>query len=67
MTYASLEKQLRALPESSLADVSRYVEFLIYKEEQAKKPASNLKKFYGSMPQLQDGLVLQRNMRDEWD
>ena len=35
MSYESVIDQVKSLPESSLEEVSRYIEFLLYKQEQA--------------------------------
>lgn len=34
MSYDTVIDQVRSLPESSLEDVSRYIEFLLYQQEQ---------------------------------
>ena len=35
MSYEIVIDQVKSLPESSLEDVSRYIEFLLYQQEQA--------------------------------
>ena len=35
MSYESVIDQVKSLPESSLDEVSRYIEFLLYQQEQA--------------------------------
>lgn len=35
MSYETVIEQVKSLPESSLEDVSRYIEFLLYQQEQA--------------------------------
>ena len=35
MSYETVIDQIKSLPESSLEDVSRYIEFLLYQQEQA--------------------------------
>jgi hypothetical protein len=34
MSYDTVIDQVKSLPESSLEDVSRYIEFLLYRQEQ---------------------------------
>lgn len=67
MTYTALERQLRALPESSLEEVSRYVEYLIYKQENLTKQSNHLEQYFGSIATLPDGMDFQRSARDEWN
>lgn len=69
MSYAKLEEQIRALPEEYLDEVSRYVEFVLFRYEQ-RKPKSekeDLGQFFGSLSNLSDGMDFQRRVRDEWD
>ena len=35
MSYETVIDQVKSLPESSLEEVSRYIEFLLYQQEQA--------------------------------
>lgn len=35
MSYETVIDQIKSLPESSLEEVSRYIEFLLYQQEQA--------------------------------
>ncbi len=37
MSYESVIDQIKSLPESSLEEVLRYIEFLLYQQEQADK------------------------------
>ncbi len=67
MSYATIEKQLRRLPESCLEEVSRYVEYLIYKQEGMVKQNIDLEQYFGSIKTLPDGLDFQRSARDEWN
>lgn len=36
MSYETVIDQIKSLPESSLEEVSRYIEFLLYQQEQAE-------------------------------
>ena len=67
MSYATIEKQLRRLPECCLEEVSRYVEYLIYKQEGMVKQNIDLEQYFGSIKTLPDGLDFQRSARDEWN
>ena len=66
MTYAMLEKQLNLLPESSLEEVSRYVEYLVYKQQHPRQDQSGFDKYFGSITTLPEGMTFQRSVRDEW-
>ena len=68
MSYATLERQIRSLPESCLEEVSRYIDFVIYKQEKANSKEQNLSRYFGCLKSsLRDGLEMQRQMRDEWN
>lgn len=69
MSYDTLEKQIRMLPEECLDDVSHYIEFIIYRLRlrDKERQASDLTEFYGVLNQMPDGLKMQRELRDEWD
>ena len=69
MSYDTLEKQIRLLPEDCLEDVSRYIEFILYslQSRSKKQPAPDLSDYFGIMKNMPDGLEAQRRMRNEWD
>ena len=69
MSYETLEKQIRALPEDCLDDVSHYVEFILYRLQlrDKKQQASDLSDYFGIMKNMPDGLKAQRELRNEWD
>ena len=69
MSYDTLEKQIRMLPEDCLDDVSHYIEFIIYRMQlrDKKQQAPDLSAFFGIMNNLPDGLEAQRGLRNEWD
>ena len=69
MSYDTLEKQIRMLPEDCLDDVSHYIEFLIYRLQlrSKKQQAPDLSEFYGILKNMPDGLEAQRELRNEWD
>lgn len=69
MSYASLEKQIRDLPEECLDEVSNYIDFILFRMQLKKDdsvPQDN-SKFFGVLKNIPDGMDLQRSMRDEWD
>ena len=69
MSYTVLEDQIRALPEEYLEEVSHYIEYILFREQQLKaEPASRpLQDYFGSLKNLPDGLTTQRSMRSEWN
>ena len=69
MSYETLEKQIRMLPEDCLDDVSHYIEFIIYRFQvhDKKQQASDLSNFFGIMKNMPDGLEAQRRLRNEWN
>ncbi len=68
MSYATLEKKIKSLPEDYLEEISNYIEFIIFRHKQTSQPkTSNLSKFFGSMKIKRDGLKIQKELRDEWD
>ncbi len=69
MSYATLEKKLKLIPESYLDEVSDYIEYLLFKINVPKEDdtKTDLSEFFGSVKMKEDGLDVQRRMRDEWD
>ena len=69
MSYDTLEKQIRMLPEDCLEDVSHYIEFIIYRLQlhNKEKQAPDLSNYFGIMKNMPDGLEAQRGLRSEWD
>ena len=69
MSYATLESQLKLLPEDCLDEVARYVDFILFRRNKAKTQTekTDLSQFFGSIKNLSDGLDMQRSMRDVWD
>ena len=69
MSYDTLEKQIRMLPEDCLDDVSHYIEFIIYRMQlrDKKQKAPALSAFFRIMNKLPDGLEAQRGLRNERD
>ncbi len=69
MSYATLEKKLKLIPEAYLDEVSDYIEFLLFKINVPKEDdtKTDLSEYFGSVKMKEDGLDIQRRMRDEWD
>lgn len=69
MSYATLEKQIRDLPEECLDEVSNYIEFILFRMQMKKETSSvqDKSEFFGILKDIPDGMYLQRRMRDEWD
>lgn len=69
MSYDTLEKQIRMLPEDCLEDVSHYIEFVLYRLQlrNKEKQAPDLSNYFGIMKNMPDGLEAQRGLRSEWD
>lgn len=69
MSYATLEKQIRNLPEECLDEVSNYIDFILFRMQMKKETSSTQDKsdFFGILKDIPDGMDLQRRMRDEWD
>ena len=73
MTYATLERRIRRLPEEYLEDISSYVDFLLFKDgERKREPGRSqdergLSVHFGALAGLADGMGMQKVARDEWD
>ena len=68
MSYAVLEKQLQSLPEEYYEEVSQFVEYLLFRQKNERKTNdhSESEKFFGSIKDLPDGMMVQEAMRNEW-
>lgn len=68
MSYAALERKIKSIPEDCLDDIADYIEYVLFrwKKKSEQKAGANLGKYFGSMAIRQDGLKLQKGMRDEW-
>ena len=67
MSYATIEEQLRSLPEEYLDEISSYIEFIIFKHQMKEKKKPDLSEYFGSVSTLSDGMDIQRSLRDEWE
>ena len=58
MSYATLEKQLRLVPEAYLNEVSEFIEFVIFRHQQdVEGEKRDLSRYFGTMKINQDGLA----------
>ena len=66
MTYASLAKKIKSLPEDCLDEIDNYIDFVIFKTKKNSKTGSekNMAKFFGSVPIKEDGLAFQKDIRN---
>ena len=69
MSYATLEKQIRSLPEECLDEVSNYIDFILFRMKMKNDDSiiQDNSIFFGVLENIPDGMDLQRSMRDEWD
>ena len=69
MSYASLEKQIRRLPEECLDEVSNYIDFILNRMQVGKNDSltQDNSTFFGVLKNIPDGMDIQRSMRDEWE
>ncbi|MBQ9069561.1 MAG: DUF2281 domain-containing protein [Eggerthellaceae bacterium] len=69
MTYATLEKQLKLLPEECMDEVSSFVDYLLFRQgsKSTAETHGNLAKHFGALKGLKDGLAVQKGMRSEWN
>ena len=68
MSYAMLEKQLQSLPEEYYEEVSQYVDYLLFRQNNAKRKSESTEmgSFFGSIKELPDGMKVQGAIRNEW-
>ena len=68
MSYATIEKQIKAVPAEYLDEIADYIDYVLFKANNRKKANSNnTSKYFGCITEPIDGLTAQRGMRDEWD
>ena len=69
MSHATLEKQIRSLPDECLDEVAHYIEFILFRHntKAETEQTNDLTEFFGSMKNLADGMEFQRRVRDEWN
>ena len=68
MSYAAVEKQIQAVPEEYLDEVSEYIDYILFKVSKKKaKDSKGTAAYFGSFERPVDGMEAQRSMRNEWN
>jgi len=69
MTYDTLFEQIKTVPQEYLADIEKYVGYVLsrYKKNSETISQHDLSKYFGSIKMQRDALVMQKELRDEWD
>lgn len=69
MTYASITKKIKSLPEECLEEIDNYIDFVLFKKKKNSKTRSNkdMEKYFGSVSIKEDGLTFQKDIRNEWN
>ena len=69
MTYASLMKKIKSLPEECLDEIDNYIDFVLFKTKKNNITQSNknIEKYFGAVSVKEDGLAFQKDIRDEWN
>ena len=69
MSYTVAAQKLKDLPEECLDEVVEYMDFLQFRRKSRLERTSggDLSRFFGALKNLDDGMRMQRRMRDEWD
>lgn len=67
MSYATLERKIKSIPEDCLDEVSNYIEFLLYKRGiKANEGKEAITDCFGILSLSIDPLEFQRSVRNEW-
>jgi hypothetical protein len=69
MQYLAIEAKLRNVPIHCLDELDSFIDYLIFREEQADRQSrqADAFRYFGSVKSFGDGLKTQRQMRDEWN
>ncbi len=68
MSYLTLEEQIRKVPEEYLSDISSYIDYILFRaNNKTTNTDPDIKKFFGSLKIGQDGMRIQKELRDEWN
>ncbi len=69
MTYASLTEKIKLLPEECLEEIDNYIDYVLFKTKKQNENVSNnnMSKYFGSISLKEDGLTIQKALRDEWN
>ena len=69
MSYASIERKIKSVPEECLDQIEDYIEFVLFRIDQGESHTETrkLSDYFGCISSEIDGMTVQRRMRDEWD
>ena len=67
MSYAAVEQKLRDLPEDCLDELAAYMDFLQFRRKRASEENGDFSRYFGAVRTLEDGMEMQRRLRDEWN
>ena len=69
MTYAAIKEQIQSIPEEYLVEISEFIKYIQFKAEKNNKVnlSDNTTKLFGSIEYPIDGMIIQREARNEWN
>lgn len=67
MTYASITNKIKLLSEDCLDEIDNYIEYVLFKTKKEHIPNKNMSKYFGCISIKEDGLAIQKALRDEWN
>lgn len=69
MSYDAMVEQIKTVPQECLVDIENYIQFVLYRYNLNSRTEKNknLSKYFGSVKFNKDALVLQQEIRNEWN
>ena len=69
MTHAFLADKIKLLPEDCLDEIDNYIDYVLFKtkNKNEQNSSNNISKYFGSISINEDGLAIQKALRDEWN
>ena len=69
MSYDSMVEQIKSVPQECLEVIENYIQYILYRHSIASATTQNkdLSKYFGSVNFPQDGLSIQKEIRNEWN
>ena len=69
MSYDAMVEQIKTVPQKCLVDIENYIQFVLYRYNLncRTEKNKNLSKYFGSVKFNKDALVLQQEIRNEWN
>ena len=69
MSYDAMVEQRKTVPQECLVDIENYIQFVLYRYNLNSRTEKNknLSKYFGSVKFNKDALVLQQEIRNEWN